>query len=125
MSELAKSVIKLIGAIGIIAVVLGFIFFPTIEQGLGFFYGVAIGVGISIYRFFSIEKSFTKAVEKEANQAKIYARFKYLIRMFVVIVIMVLAAINHPTINIYGLGVGVATLQIAMYLYAKISVKKK
>ena len=126
MSELAKNMLVKIGIICVFGIILGFILFPGISEGLSFMYGILIGMVVSIFRVFSIERAVTKAIEKDEARAKVYANAQYLLRMIIVGAMMVIAAINHPFINIWGLLFGVSSGQISFYLYGiQVSKQKK
>ena len=125
MSELAKKMLILIAGICAIGAVAGFIFFPSLSGGLSFLYGILMGMVVSIFRVFSIERSVTKALLQDEARAKVYANAQYLFRMFIVAIIMIVAAINHPTINIWGLLLGVTSGQAAFYIYGLMVSRKK
>ena len=125
MSDLAKKMLMLIGGISLVAIIAGFVFFPTLDGGLSFFYGVAVGTVVSVFRVFAIERSVTKALEKDEARAKVYANGMYLVRMLVVAGILIVAAINHPFINIWGVLAGITSGQASFYLFGILVSRKK
>ena len=117
LSSLAKKMIISMAVIALLGAVLSCIFFG-LQTGLGLVWGILIGTALSMFRFLSLEKSVSRSLDMEPEKGKNYAHIKYLMRMGVTIIVFFVVAINHPTINLFGVAYGAVSMQVSAYICA-------
>ncbi len=80
--------------------------------------GILFGTVFSILKLKLMENSFSTAVTKEPNKAKIYANVQYLIRYLLTGIVLVVGVLE-PGIHIVGVILGLLSMKVAAYWYAK------
>ncbi len=112
MSKTLKQIIITVAALGVIAFGIG-IFFT--ENVLFWLIGIAFGTIISIIKVILLEKTLNKAVDMPPEDAKNYTRSRYTLRL-VLSVVLIVAAVKIPYINVIGVIVGLLLVQPAVYI---------
>lgn len=116
-SETSKKMIILMGILFLIECIAGVIFFNTVSSSIGFIIGLLIGTGLSIIKLILLEKALIKSMEMEKKTASTYINRQYFFRYLITAIVLVISAINHPTINLFGVGIGLINMQISAYIY--------
>ncbi|MCC5909657.1 MAG: ATP synthase subunit I [Clostridiaceae bacterium] len=104
--QIIKGVLIVNGCIAIIGLLL-------ISPALPFLIGLLFGTIISILNFRLLYLTVNKAVTMREAQAKIYAASRYMLRYFVVGIVLYIS-IKADYINILGTILGIITLKIVI-----------
>ena len=95
----------------IIAVILSIVTKATIHSVLG----VVFGSVIAILNFRLLALTMEKAVDLPPGKAQAYTASRYLVRMFIVAVV-VFVSVKNPNINVIGTILGLISTQIVIFV---------
>lgn len=116
-SDTSKKMIIVMCILLVIETIGGLFFFNTFIGFVGLFIGLLIGTGLSIVKLILMEKALIKSVSMEKKAASNYINKQYFFRYLATVIILVICAINHPTINLFGVGIGLINMHISAYLF--------
>ena len=125
ISDTVRKIIVITCGLGLFFCALSFIFYPTLAGGAGISAGIAIGAILASIKLIFLERSLRKSIEMEKKQSAKYARTQYLIRLVLIAPILVIVAVNHPTVNLFGVFAGFASAHIATYVSGRILSKSE
>lgn len=110
-NSIVASLALKVGLIICISFFLGLIF---LDKWIPFAKGLALGGIFTILKIQLMHITFSKAVTKKGRRAQNYATFHYTIRYFLTLIVLAIGALE-PSINVFGVIIGVISLKIAAY----------
>ena len=81
------------------------IFFIISALNMKIFLGLIFGTIISVLNIILLAKSIEKSVTMPANKAQIYTTSTYLLRMFIVAIVLI-ASVKVPNLSLIGVVIG-------------------
>lgn len=114
----------MIVAIGVLSLLIiggGVIYYRSVDC-LPFIVGTLLGSGVSVLKVKLLADGVDKSLKMEAKAAANYIRLQHFLRLLLVGVVLLLAALV-PWISLWGAAAGVFTFQISLY-FLKFSMKK-
>lgn len=97
------------------AIIVGLISFVISKEPIHMILGVVFGSIIAILNFRLLALTMEKAAELSPGKAQAYTASRYLIRMFIVAVV-VFVSVKNPNINVIGTILGLISTQIVIYI---------
>lgn len=107
-----KEITKGIGIYSVIIILLSFI---ISKEPISIILGVVFGSIIAALNFKLLAITMEKAVEQSPGRAQAYSGMRYLIRMFIVAVVL-FVSVNNPNINVIGTVLGLTSTQIVIFI---------
>ncbi|NLK39802.1 MAG: hypothetical protein GX303_06130 [Clostridiales bacterium] len=121
MYEITKKMIVAIGVLSLLIIGGGVIYYRSVDC-LPFIVGTLLGSGVSVLKVKLLADGVDKSLKMEAKAAANYIRLQHFLRLLLVGVVLLLAALV-PWISLWGAAAGVFTFQISLY-FLKFSMKK-
>lgn len=123
IQDLEKRIISIMFVVAAIGCIISFIF---LETYLSTIFGILVGTAVSIYRLLSLGRSVDRSLDMtDTSKASNSAKLSYIFRFFIVIIVCVIAAMNHHVISLWGVLFGTANMQISTYIFALLERKNK
>ena len=101
--------------IGIYAIVIGLASFFISKEPIHMILGVVFGSIIAILNFRLLAISMEKSVDLSPGKAQAYTGIRYMVRMFIVAVV-VFISVKNPNINVIGTVLGLISTQIVIFI---------
>lgn len=101
--------------IGIYAIVIGLASFFISKEPIHMILGVVFGSIIAILNFRLLAIAMEKSVDLSPGKAQAYSGIRYMVRMFIVAVV-VFISVKNPNINVIGTVLGLISTQIVIYI---------
>ena len=121
MYEITKKMIVAIGVLSLLIIGGGVIYYRSVDC-LPFIVVTLLGSGVSVLKVKLLADGVDKSLKMEAKAAANYIRLQHFLRLLLVGVVLLLAALV-PWISLWGAAAGVFTFQISLY-FLKFSMKK-
>ena len=102
-------------AICIYAIIIGVVSFIISKEPIPIFLGVVFGSIIAILNFRLLALTMEKAVDMSPGKAQAYTSMRYLVRMFIVAVV-IFVSVKNPNINVIGTVLGLISTQIVIFI---------
>lgn len=99
----------------IFVIVAGLLSFFISKEPIPIILGVVFGSIIAILNFRLLAITMEKAVQYSPGKATAYTSSRYLIRMFIVAVV-VFVSVKNPNINVIGTIIGLISTQIVIFI---------
>ncbi|WP_455539772.1 ATP synthase subunit I [Terrisporobacter sp.] len=99
----------------IYAVIVGIISIVVPKETIHIILGVVFGSIIAILNFRLLALTMEKAVKMPPGKAQAYTSIKYLVRMFIVAVV-IFVSVKNPNINVIGTILGLISTQIVIFI---------
>jgi len=112
ISDTAKNLIITMAAISLLCLGIGLMFF---ENKYAYAKGILFGTIISILKLLLLERTLNKTVDMDKNNASNFARAHYMIRYFITIVVLAVAA-KVDSIDLIGVIIGLFVLRPAVFI---------
>lgn len=123
LSQPSKKMIMFIGVVALVFIAGGAIFYRSLEA-LYFACGVILLSALNVLKVFLLERVAQKTLDMEdANNAKVYIRFQYILRYFLTAAFLLAAALI-PFISVWGAIFGVFTLQISVMIVRSMKIEQ-
>ncbi len=113
--KVQKEVNSVSKGICIYAVIICIISIFLSKEPISIILGVVFGSIIAILNFRLLALTMEKAVEYSPGKAQAYSSLKYLVRMFIV-AIVVFVSVKNPNINVIGTVLGLLSTQIVIFV---------
>ena len=113
MSDIAKRMMTVIGALLLLLVAASAVYYRSLAF-LPFAFGALLGVALNVGKIIMLDRTVGKAVRMEQKDAGNYVRLQHFLR-FALTGLVFLAAALIPFISIWGAAAGVCTLQVALF----------
>ena len=110
-----KEVNEVSKGICIYAIIVGLISLLILKETIPIILGVVFGSVIAILNFRLLAISIEKSVDLSAGKAQAYSGIRYLIRMFIVAVVL-FVSVKNPNINVIGTVLGLISTQIVIFI---------
>ena len=91
------------------------IFFIISALNIKIFLGLIFGTIISVLNIILLAKSIEKSVTMPANKAQIYTTSTYLLRMFIVAIVLI-ASVKVPNLSLIGVVIGLISPKFVILL---------
>ena len=91
------------------------IFFIISALNMKIFLGLIFGTIISVLNIILLAKSIEKSVTMPANKAQIYTTSTYLLRMFIVAIVLI-ASVKVPNLSLIGVVIGLISPKFVILL---------
>lgn len=111
LSKVATKMIVVIAAASLVFIIAGAVYYRSVSA-LYFALGVLLGAALNALKVVMLERGVNAAVNMDEKDAGNYIRFQYLLRFSLTALILVLGVVV-PFISLWGVVVGILTLQIA------------
>lgn len=89
------------------------------EKPVPYAIGLFVGIAHSILKVALLEKSISKSLNYEGQQAKNYANLQALLRYFITIAVLVLVFFIPNIMGVFGTIIGVLSLQVAALISSR------
>lgn len=99
----------------IYAVIIGLASFFISKEPIHIMLGVVFGSIIAILNFRLLAISMEKSVDLSPGKAQVHTGIRYLIRMFIVAVV-VFISVKNPNVNVIGTILGLISTQIVIFI---------
>lgn len=99
----------------IYAVIIGLASFFISEEPIHIMLGVVFGSIIAILNFRLLAIAMEKSVDLSPGKAQVHTGIRYLIRMFIVAVV-VFISVKNPNVNVIGTILGLISTQIVIFI---------
>lgn len=113
LSKIAKKMIYSIGIISVAALVLGFIYYRSMEF-VPFLIGIILGSTTSILKVILLERTVNASMKMDKKDAGKYVSLQHLIRLFISGAVLLIGALVD-SVNLWGVVVGILSYQLAAY----------
>ena len=113
--KVQKEVNEVSKGICIYAIIVGLISLLILKETIPIILGVVFGSVIAILNFRLLAISIEKSVDLSAGKAQAYSGIRYLIRMFIVAVVL-FVSVKNPNINVIGTVLGLISTQIVIFI---------
>jgi len=119
ISKTASVMIRVLAGLFAALLVVGLLvihFIHPFERPLPYCVGLLLGHAISAVKVILLDKSINHALDMEGKQAKNYAGLQSILRYFLTIAVLLGAAFLSDFIGLFGVILGILSLQISAYI---------
>lgn len=113
--KVQKEVNEVTQGICIYAIVVGLASFLISKEPISIIMGVVFGSIIAILNFRLLAIAMEKSVDLSPGKAQAHTGIRYLVRMFIVAVV-VFVSVKNPNINVIGTVLGLISTQIVIFI---------
>lgn len=113
--KVQKEVNEVSKGICIYTIIIGLLSFLISKEPIPIIMGVVFGSIIAILNFRLLAIAIEKSVDLSAGKAQAYSGIRYLIRMFIVAVVL-FVSVKNPNINVIGTVLGLISTQIVIFI---------
>ncbi|WP_419725853.1 ATP synthase subunit I [Terrisporobacter petrolearius] len=113
--KVQKEVKEITKGICIYAIIIGIISLVISKQPIHVILGVVFGSIIAILNFRLLAITLEKAADMPPGKAQAYSGIRYLIRMFIVAVVL-FVSVKNPNIHVIGTVLGLISTQIVIFI---------
>lgn len=113
--KVQQEVKEITRGICIYAIIIGLASFIISKEPIRVMLGVVFGCIIAILNFRLLALTMEKAVDLPPGRAQAYSGIRYLVRMFIVAVV-VFVSVKNPNINVIGTVLGLISTQIVIFI---------
>lgn len=113
--KVQQEVNEITKGISIYALIIGLASFIISKEPIHIILGVVFGSIIAILNFRLLALTMEKAVDLSPGKAQAYTSIRYLVRMFIVAVV-VFVSVKNPNINVIGTVLGLISTQIVIFI---------
>ncbi len=113
--KVQQEVKEITRGICIYAIIIGLASFIISKEPIRVMLGVVFGSIIAILNFRLLALTMEKAVDLPPGRAQAYSGIRYLVRMFIVAVV-VFVSVKNPNINVIGTVLGLISTQIVIFI---------
>lgn len=113
--KVQQEVNEITKGISIYAIIIGLASFIISKEPIHIILGVVFGSIIAILNFRLLALTMEKAVDLSPGKAQAYTAIRYLVRMFIVAVV-VFVSVKNPNINVIGTVLGLISTQIVIFI---------
>lgn len=99
----------------IYAIVIGLVSFLISKEPIHIILGVVFGSVIAILNFRLLAIAIEKSIYLSPGRAQVFAGMRYLIRFFIVAVV-VFTSVKNPNINVIGTILGLTSTQVVIFI---------
>jgi hypothetical protein len=119
----AKRMVFVVGALSLLLMAGGALYFRSLGRALPFALGVLMSTALNLSRIYLLERTARKAAEIDASDAgKRYAQLQYLSRYMLTGAVLAAAALI-PFVDLWGAIGGVLALQVAVIFMGVVGAK--
>lgn len=113
--KVQQEVKEITKGICIYTIIIGIISLIISKQPIQVILGVVFGSIIAILNFRLLAIAIEKSIDLSPGRAQVFTGIRYLIRMFIVVVV-VLISVKNPNIHVIGTILGLVSTQVVIFI---------
>lgn len=119
LSLTARTMCRVLAAMYLVLLAIGLgvilLVYPF-EKPFAYGVGLLLGTGLSALKVILLEKSLQRSIDMEGKMAGNYANLQMVGRYFLTIAVLALAVFFRTIVGVFGVVIGIISLQIAAYI---------